>query len=262
MSLRDVTQLQFATGVEYDQGLQSLRNGAFDTARSRLLTALSGESRVWARREIESALARTALLTNNRLEALEIVSRIAEDDPLTRHVELLPLLWTTDDSPESRITKSDQITSRSFMTRLLTASEWLTSKSVRSNCIEAFNELRLSGLRNIADLAEVQLWRARLLKSNELRRNHIDLWNARLNTLSPEALAGAHLVIGQAHMMLNDYESAALHLLRHPLTSHANPLTQQASMRLAVDSLHQLNRTTQANNMQAEYERRFASTAK
>jgi hypothetical protein len=255
--LHEVVDLKFPQNDDHDRGLAALEAGNFSKARDYLRTALSHETRDWVRREIRASIARASLWLGDRPGAREQVQKIFDDDPTTRHLDLLPLQWDAEQVPEDRLTTVDQLTSPLLINQLLAASEWLTDPQALDDADAALVSLRFCGRRNVAELAETQLWRVRIIRPQNLRKAHINLWASRFSTLTSEAIDGARLVQGRALLLQHEYDDAALNLLRQPLTAIRNPYTAEASMRHAITALTAAGRSQAASQLQTEHQSRF-----
>lgn len=236
----------------HDRGLEHLSRGEFESAESELSQAMTDEPRRWVRREIRSDLIRCALRQNDYGEAANHFERLYAEDPSTRHVRLIPLVW--DDvsiSDESRVAAASWLQDRQAVMRLIGASLLLNDRD--------YGEAAKDTLRA---LAQEPGTRVRLLAGWQERRIRLragdvtDLELARLETLvedlEKDLRPGPWYLVGRAHLIRQEFDLASAAFLRLPLSHETDhPMTPQAMFN-AARALEQIGFRNQSRRLDQE----------
>ena len=259
--LRDAISLQFLKSADYENGLKQLAAGQWSAARSSLETAAASEPRPWAVREIRASEARALLALGRRNDVLAKIEQLAAEDPDTRHVALLPLVWD-ERLPATERFDADpaDLQSASQLRQLTAASTLLQEAAYESAAVATLNLVRVGGRPRVRDLAEIQLWRVRLLHPATLRKADVALWQRRVEDLERELRGGAEVLLGRALLSQHDYDGAALSLLWMPLMHPADQATAASSLRDAVAALRLAGRHADAMHLETECLRRFPNS--
>lgn len=256
--LRDVISLQFLKSADYENGLRQLARGQWTAALSSFEKAAAAEPRPWVVREIRASEARALLALGRRADVLARIEQLAGEDPETRHVALLPLVWDERLPVTQRFAaKPADLRSASQLRQLTAASALLQEAAHEAGAAATLHQLRTSGRPRVRDLAEIQLWRIRLLHPATLRTADVRLWQRRMLDLDSELRGGAELLLGRALLSQHDYDGAALSLLWMPLMNPADHATAASSLRDAVTALQQAGQHTAAKHLEAECRQRF-----
>lgn len=260
--LRDVHELSFRKSAEYDAGLELLQKRDCEKALSSFQTAESIERRAWVSREIMASSAQALVTLGRRPEAVKRIEKILEDDPATRHVALLPVVWDERLPPSERgAAAPDELKSPSLLQRLTAASVLLQSTEHGAAARETLTELRTCGKTGIQDLAEIQLWRVRLLKPDQLRRTDVTFWQTRAAELDRTMRGAAEFLIGRALMRFYEYDTAAVSLMWMPLMCPDDRVTAAASLRDAAEAMRQSGRAAAAAQVTGELMAWFPETS-
>jgi len=246
-SLRDVSRVEFHKSPEFDEGSRKLNAHQVLEAIPLLRTASLMEPRKWVIREINAELARALVHAQKFDEALKTIETVMESDPGTRHVTELPLVWD-ERLPESARIRMDlsELKARSEVRRFVAASANLHEASSRENCIAVLRTLQKSSNSTTQVLAESQLWRVKLLDSDQLDSSDVQMWHRQLQRLDRRTRSGPEFLCGRAHLLLNEYDHAATSLMWMPLVEPLSPDLCRASLNHAAAALELAGRRREA----------------
>ena len=235
--------------ADYLRALELRRSGKLSDAIRACQEAKASESRAWARRQIMAELT-SCLAESGRFDQAgdEFLAMVASD-PSTRHLAVMPLAWRPfppDAALESRATAWLAMDKKSPAAVVLGAS-WLLSTSRRADAIAALEQVSLMrGAGNderLAGLADVQLWRTRLVtaKADEVAR-----WKRAVAAMPAEVQACGWFVVGEALSRLKQAEDAALAYLQVPLVHGQQRVMAADALVAAGKQLEALKRGDQA----------------
>lgn len=262
IALRDVVELQFQKSPEFDAGLLKLQRQDYAGAVAALRAALQVEPRGWVTAEIRAATARALLGLRQYEDVIREIDSILQQDAQTRHVALLPLVWDERLPASERYAANPADLQATSVTRQLTAAAALLQQPAHEGAaVEVLTRLRTAASPGVQHLAEVQLWRQRLLHPERLRRADVTFWQDRVRDWHGEVRGCGEFVLGRALLQLHDYDGAALSLLWLPgLTPH-DPATAASSLRDAAVALQASGRTAAAQQLTEELRQRFPHTS-
>ena len=255
LKLREVVSVRFQKSPEFNDGLRKLESRDWQSALTALKTAEATEPRAWAVREIQASEA-VALRALGRFdECLAMVEKIFDDDPDTRHLVELPLVWDERLPPGQRFAGTfADLKSRSVLRQLTAASALLHDPQQQAAAAATLTSVRRTPRIRIQELADVQLWRRSLLRAAELQPGEIELWTQRARDLDRRMRSGPEFLIGRALLAEHDYDKAATSLLWMPLLEPLDPATTAASLSDAVTALQLAGRTAEAAQFRIELE--------
>lgn len=260
--LKNVVELDFPRDPAYSRGLRQLNAGQYESAVESLQSASAIETRPWVWREINAALAQAAIGAGDRSLAIERIERIHEQDESTRHVALLPLVWDETLPDAERTTMAiEALQEGSLIQQLTAASVYLLSSEQQSEAIAALQRVRGSGQRQLAMLAETQLWRLKLSEPSKLTSTEVRIWMNRLRDFSHIQRSGPQSLVGRALQQQLSFDQAALQFLWTPLMSPIDPPLAAQAMRRAAECLDHSGRSSEANRVRLELSTRFPETS-
>jgi hypothetical protein len=252
--LQDVVSVQFRKSEEFNEGLKKLRERDWKTALTSLQTAATTENRNWARREINAHLAQAYRAMREFEGCLATVEKIVQDDPETRHVVELPLVWDERLPAENRIQlAAADLKSPSEVRRLTAASALLHDSSLEAAVVVVLKDLEKSATGVRLELVRAQLWRLRLLHPEQLREAEVSSWSQTVRQLDRRTRSGPEFIIGRALLATHDYDNAATSLLWMPLLEPLDPPTTNASLQEAITALELSGRQSEADKLRREY---------
>lgn len=253
--LEEVVSVHFRKSEEFNEGLKKLRERDWKTALKSLQTAVTTENRNWARREINAHLAQTYRALGEFEGCLATVEKIVQDDPDTRHVVELPLVWDERLPAENRIRLAGaDLKSPSVARRLTAASALLHDSSQETAAIATLKDLEKSATGVLLELVRAQLWRLRLLHPDQLREAEVSSWSQSVRHLDRRTRSGPEFIIGRALLATHDYDNAATSLLWMPLLEPLDPPTTAASLKDAIAALELSGRQAEADKLRREYQ--------
>lgn len=250
-----VVEVRTTWTVDHLIGRERRKAGQLDEAIDAFQQAKEKETRPWARRQIMSEIA-GCHAENGRFDlAGDEFLRIVVSDPTTRHFDVVPIPWRVfapDAALETRaetwLAAGDKLPAAALL-----GASWLLSTSRRAEAIARLEELaqRRGGQDNvrIAMLAEVQLWRTKLVTA---KIEDVARWRKALEQMPAEIQACGWFVVGEAFSRLKEPEEAALAYLRVPLVhGQQRPMAAEALV-AAAKELETLKRTEQAAGLYRE----------
>lgn len=253
--LQDVVSVQFRKSEEFNDGLTKLQERDWKTALTSLQSAVTTENRNWVRREINAHLAQAYRALGEFEGCLATVEKIVQDDPDTRHVVELPLVWDERLPAENRIQlAAADLKSPSVVRRLTAASALLHDSSQEAAAVAVLKDLEKSSRGVLLELVRAQLWRLRLLHPDRLREAEVSSWNQTVRQLDRRTRSGPEFIIGRALLATHDYDNAATSLLWMPLLEPLDPPTTNASLQDAIAALELSGRQSEADKLRREYQ--------
>jgi hypothetical protein len=252
-SLRDVEEIRFRKSAEYEGGLNRLSERDWTEAITKLKAALQTEAREWTRREIRASLAYALRCDGQFSQCLAEVEKILEEDPESRHVVELPLVWDERLPADHRIELTlEDLRSKSVARQLTAASIFLQESQHEAEAIAVLSALRKSSRGSMQTLAAAQLWRVNLLRAEPLDRYRVEELRRDLKWMDRRLRSGPEFLLGRALLLMHDYDNAATSLLWMPLLEPLDPWTTTASLNDAISALQLAGRTTEAESLRQE----------
>ena len=191
---------------------------------------LHDESRQWMRRELLAWLVRCALRDEDYITAGTRFRAVYASDPDTRHVALAPLMWT-----DETIDGVTQATAAAWtrdddpMMKLLGASILMNVPTEENNAQQLLQDLGRAIDGNVRSLATWQQRRVRI-RANDIGDSDIQSWESRIPKLKPTLRSGPYFLLGQAHLLRQQYELAAGEFLKLPIVYDSDhPVTARSS---------------------------------
>ncbi len=249
--LREIESIQFGKSGSFDEGLRQIREHEWLRAIASLKIAEMTEPRAWVVREIQASLAEALRAAGKFDECTQVVERIYEIDPTTRHLNMLPLVWDERLPPEHRVSvKQEDLKSPSLLRQLVAASALLQDPARESAAASVLQALKTGPRAGLQQLAEAQLWRLRLLHPETIRASETALWMQRVRDFDRRQRSGPDFVIGRALLAVHDYDNASPSLLWMPLVAPLDPPTTAACTNEAINALKQSGRVAEAEQLQ------------
>jgi hypothetical protein len=251
--LREIESIQFGKSASFDEGLRQIQDHDWLRAIASLKIAETTEPREWVVREIQASLAEALRAAGKFDECTEVVEKIYEQDPNTRHLNALPLVWDERLPPEHRVdARSEDLKSPSLLRQLVAASALLQDPAHESAAAGVLQTLKTGPRLALQQLAEAQLWRLRLLHPETIRASETALWMQRVRDFDKRQRSGPEFVIGRALLAVHDYDNASTSLLWMPLVAPLDPPTTTACTNEAITALKQSGRVAEAEQLQRD----------
>lgn len=252
-NLRDIESIKFGKSASFEDGLRQMQNREWLLAVASLKVAESTEPRQWVVREIQASLAEALRAAGMYEECTEVVEKIYEKDPNTRHLNMLPLVWDERLTSKHRISvKPEDMKSPSLLRQLVAASALLQNPEHEMFAVGVLQTLKTGPRAALQQQAEAQLWRMRLLHPENIRASETALWKQRVRDFDRRQRSGPEFVIGRALLAIHDYDNASISLLWMPLVAPLDPPTTTACTKEAITALKESGRVAEAAQLQRE----------
>ncbi|MDF1745795.1 MAG: hypothetical protein P1V19_19000 [Gimesia sp.] len=236
----------------YQQGLKELKASQFSKAIESFSEALNIENRSWVRREILALMTKAALSQGDLLKAALRFQMMVENEPDSRHFELIPLDWTIRESISPvRNSAHRWLKMKDEVKQLMGASILLTTPDYRAQAEAALRSLATSPNINVQQLARTQLWRIRL-RAGDLNHLELQRWERNLNRVPKHLKAGPYYLLGTGYALLERHDQATASFLWAPLAYDSNPQLSAMANLKAADSLLALGQTANALRLYQE----------
>lgn len=248
-SASEVVSVKTSYNDAHEAGMKALAAGDHGTAESAFERAINQELRTWVRRELLALQVRCSLRQGHWNVAAQRFNRLYQSDVDTRHIDLIPLLWST--SSIDAATRGQAVVwlrDKQSLLQLIGASWLCFEPKYEAECEQLWQSLVRNPDERLRSLAQWQSYRRRLAVEGigdlELQR-----WEQRVSKLDAPQRAGPYFLIGQAFAARHEFDLAAGAFLRlplahpndHPITSeallNASRCLDKAGMRTAADAL-------------------------
>ena len=242
-------------------GLQLFEESEATAAREKFATALNDETRDWVKQDLRAMLVRCDCRLGDFVGACDRFIALVGDNSRVRHFDYVPLAWQPPQEPFDKTKPVRWLKLKSKTARLLGASLLLRDKQHGQAAIETLRDLTSCGEILIQQLADVQLWRVRLLSEKSVRNGELIAWNSRIRTLPDRQRPGAWYLLGLAHEGRQELDEAAIALLRPPLAyAHLQPrLAAQSGLR-AASVLRKAGHKQEAQTLLLEISQKYRDT--
>lgn len=236
--------------------------GRFAKAEELYRQAIRQEPRQWVRRQILAQIVWCLRNQKNLTQAGATFLLIVQNDPTTQLFDAIPLAWRP---VELGLAAERQATQwlrddRDPVAQLIAAS-WLLSgpAELRGEAVRALEDLTRTRELRVAQLAEAQLWRTRIVTADA---REVARWQAAIDRMPQSLRAGPYHLLGSALTREQKYQEAALALMRVPiLYPHERELAAE-SLLAAATALEKSEQIGEARNCLRELVREYpASTA-
>ncbi len=233
------------------EGKRQFAAANYQGALALLGEAAAQEDRNWVRRDILAQVVACRQNLGQVNAACDTFRIIYASDNSTRHLHAIPLAWQSERATPALQAKAEPWLQNddNGAARLMAAS-WLLSGPKRSGSIEALNDLTDNADTRIAQLAQAQLWRTKLVTARE---TDASIWQAAVDRFPENLRSGPYYLLGRLHSRLKHPEQAALAFLRTPvLFPHQRPLCEQ-SLLAAARELETMDRLDAARLVYREF---------
>jgi tetratricopeptide (TPR) repeat protein len=209
---RQVVEVRSTWTADHTAADDLWRKRDYLAAAARYQSALTSETRPWARRFVRARLV-AALREAERWEfAAEQFFTLLREDPGTPYFDVLPLAWTTiTPTPTLEAKARTWSADRNSSIGALVGSSYLLSSADRSEALRRLKELALDADARIALLSEAQLWR---IAAGTADAGQLAGWERTIEKLPDPLRPGPYLTYGRALGRSGQADRAALALLR------------------------------------------------
>ncbi len=217
------------------------------------------ERRDWVRQQIVARQVRCAVFLRRPQLAATYFFALYQNDPLTRHLDCIPLAWTSSEVDVffQRAALEWLKPRRPAVEQLIAASHLLgmaDQRAIARQRLAVLAQDKEGESSQLPWLAQVQLWRLDLATATAQQ------WSQReeqVNQRPPEVQAGAWLVIGQGWARNSQPERAALCWLRVPILHPEDRSLAVKALLNAARALETAGQSSSAVRLYAEVARDY-----
>ncbi len=207
------------------------------------------DQRPWVRRLITAQMVWCYQATRQTTAAGEEFLLLIRSDPVTLYFACIPLAWLpAQPSPELEQAARRWIQREEMPAAVLLGASHLMSIA-RAQALDQLRRLATSTDRSIAQLAIAQAWRAATVTASE---EEVAGWRRAVDAMPEELRAGPYVVVGTALLRQQQWEPAALALLRVPILYPRHLELANRSLLDAGGALQRLERPQQAARLYQE----------
>ena len=244
-----VVHVETQYGPQHVRADAALAEGRFDEALALYEKAITAEPRRWVRRKIIARWVWCFRALGRADRACEAFLLLLRDDPDTPYFDCIPLAWL----PQQPSAAMEQ-TARAWLDRqepaaVLLGASYLLTTNHRAGALAKLRKLTAASDTRIAQMAVAQTWRATAAGADEQQIDAISLAIERI----PEPLrAGPYFVLGTALLQRQQWEPAALALMRVPILYPHHRLLAARSLVDVGRVMQRLGRTAEAVRLYRE----------
>jgi tetratricopeptide (TPR) repeat protein len=251
-----VVEIKTAWTPSHLSGTTARVEGRTDDAIAAFREAKREEKRAWAQRQIMAELSGAYLESGQIDSAGNEFLAIALTDPATIHFNVIPIAWRAAPPDSPLETRAAQwLTAEKLPAARLLGASWLLSGGKRVAATAVLEELAKSSDSRVANLAEIQLWRTKLVTAKPA---DISRWLARLEQMPPDVQAAGWYILGDLHSRQDEPEKAAIAYLKVPLLFRQQRAMAADALFAAGKQLEKLGQVKEAAGLYRELVRDFA----
>ena len=251
-----VVEIQTIWTPSHVAGTAARAAGKLDEAIAADREAKREEKRPWALRQVMAELSGTYLEAGQIENAVGEFLAIVGSDPATIHFDVIPVAWRAAPPDAALETRAAQwLAAKKLPAARLLGASWLLSTGQRAAATAALEDLAKSSDPRIAGLAQVQLWRTKLVTA---KPDEIGRWLAQLEKMPADIQAAGWYVLGDLLSRQNQPEQAALAYLKVPLLFRQQRALAADALLAAGKQLEKMGQTNEAAGLYRELLRDFA----
>lgn len=240
------------------EGDRLFRARNYPAALTQYREAVEREKRNWVRREILAAMTTCRRNLGQFDVACETFLIVYEADKQTRHLNAIPLAWRSERAPPPLASRAEEwLRADEEGAAQLMAASWLLSGPRRAQAVSALQSLTDNKDKRIAQLAQAQLWRTKLVTARE---TEAPVWEAFVERIPEDLRAGPYFMLGQLLSRLKKPEQAALAYLRTPVLFPHERLLCEQSLFAAAKELETIGQLDAARNIYRELLRDYVGS--
>lgn len=254
---KDIIRFETTWNETYKRAEALFESREFPEALEAYQAALRLEQRDWAQVIILSRMVQCSSVVENHALAGSCFAQLARLDSRTRFFHLIPMSWLRSLSDAGvRENAKGWLRSNDPAVQLMGAS-WLLGSESRDEAATALEGLAQGLDANVAHLAKLQLWRAKVVtaKQPELRRLQLQIDN-----MPKQLQAPAMLILSDVQSRLEMRDEALLTMMRIPILHSENLKLSAAALQKSAAMLENSGQSEQATRLYREIEREFGDT--
>jgi len=228
--------------------------GKFGEAVPLYQDALKEEPRRWVRRQIMPQLIRCYDALGRPDRAGNAFVALVEEDPETPYFDCIPLAWLPR-QPSPAMEQLARLWTQSKQPAVaLLGLSYLLQTGDRQDNLSRLRQLAAGPDRRIAQLAMAQTWRASIPTATVPQ---LDAWNQAVEKMPEGLAAGPYFVVGTAWIQKQQWEKAALALMRLPILYPQQRALAAQALVGAARCMEKLNRKSEALRLYYELIRTY-----
>ena len=232
--------------------------GQFAPAGTLYERALKEEKRAWMRRQIMAQLVWCHRATGQLQLAGEAFRSVVWEDPNSPYLSCIPLTWIAS-QPSGPLERAAQgwLNHDGEPAMVLLGASHLLSTGARAVALDRLKRLATTAQPPINQLALAQTWRASVVTADP---RQLAAWEETTRLIPEPLRAGPYYVLGQGWVRQQEWEQAALALMRVPVLYRRHHVLAARSLLDAGHSLEKLDRRRQAARLYDEVAVEFPQT--
>ncbi|MHB8898973.1 MAG: tetratricopeptide repeat protein [Thermoguttaceae bacterium] len=237
------------------QGDSLYAAGDFPAALAAYRKARDQDPRSWVRREITARIVWCYRSLGQATSAVEEFLLLVRTDPGTPYFDSIPLAWHG--SFQSRAVMPSAITwlrEETMPASVLIGASYLLQTEHGSLALAKLQDLGRSSDATVASLAGAQAWRVTLTSAD---RSQVEAWEKTVEAMPAPLRAGPYYVVGQGWARNEQWEKAALVLVRIAVLYPEHRELASRSLLDAAMALGKLGRQDEASRLYAELVRDY-----
>ena len=238
-------------------------DGLFDKGQFAPATALyerahREEERPWMRRQIMAQLVWCRRATGQLQSAGEEFRVVVWEDADSPYLSCIPLAWIAG-QPSGTLEQAAKawLNLEAEPAMVLLGASHLLSTAARAVALDRLERLAATAGPPVNQLALAQTWRASVVTADA---RQLAAWEDTVRRMPEPLRAGPYYVLGQGWARQQNWEQAALALMRVPILYRRHHVLAARSLLDAGQSLEKLDRRRQAARLYDEVLRDFAQT--
>ena len=245
----DVLAVKTQYGPQQTAADEAFAAGRFDQALALYRQAGTEESRRWVRRQIMARVVWCYRILDQMDQAGEWFLLLIAADPSTQYFDCIPLAWMPGQPPVAVEQAARLWIQRKEPAAVLLGASHLLGGDARSLALAREKLGRLISVPDprIALLARAQTWRTAMAGAEQL-----DAWSATIQRIPAKLAAGPYFVLGRARMQQQQWEQAALALMRIPILYPSHRRLAAEALLHSATSLERLDRTAESLRLYRE----------
>ncbi|HYW80656.1 MAG TPA: tetratricopeptide repeat protein [Thermoguttaceae bacterium] len=250
-----VLDITTSYGRDHTEADALASKGQFNQALALYAEARKADPRPWVRRRITAGIVRCYEALGQADRAGEEFLLLVQSDPQTLDFDCIPLTWMTRQPSAAMEQTAHGWFRREEPAAILLGASHLLAGPSREAALMKLGRLTSSADRRIALLATAQTWRTALITATD---EQIDGWERTIEQMPESIASGPYYVLGLARARQQQWQRAALALMRVPILYPQNrPLAARALLD-AGQALKQLDRIPQSVRLYGEVIRSYA----
>ncbi len=241
----------------YEKGNLLLAAYRYDLAIVQFESALESEPRAWMQNIIFAKLVQCYLATEDFGSAASHFLKVIDDDPQSRFLNLVPLVWTASHPNKQQLKKATQWLESSEPAVALMGASWLLADKTNKKAQLTLEKLSRDFDPVIASLARAQLWR---LDTVAVDGKRLVIRIRQVESMPEKVRCGAWYQIAKAQANSNQKDDAIVNFMRIPINDPEQGGLVAASLYQTASLLKTTNREQQSQVLRNELKEKFGDT--